>query len=268
MASTPPLKRTKHNQNIREFKISYWPDTYLEDEDEEKFSVLVNLDEINNDKKFEELVCKNFQPIEKSIIQEYTFGCLYFTKDNEEWHRLIPSSETKLFISEEIKDFLVGVKIKVKFGPNEEPIDLFCPPLNELENLYQQNSELFESHNIEHIAQMGDLEAPKFLVTESTYCYKFSDAILVPAYLVNLGDQESLRYWEKLMSFPTWTLLSDFLKEFPSATSVRGVYHPYNSKSKDPTTEDLIDFSQFNNNQQTQTLKDCGFVFDKIYKVL
>lgn len=267
----PPNKKAK--TSIKEFSISYWPIFYLEDDPFEIFSFPVDLDVVTNDEEFEKLVCQKYKQVESLNESCHNFGCLLYTKDIKDtkddatWERLIPDSKTKIFTSAEIKEFVVGVKISFKFTPDETPTDFFCLPTDELDVMYDLNSDFFQQNGIDNMDQLGDLEEPTFSVTGGTYCYVFDSAILVPSYHFHLEEEGSRYYWDKLKSFPIWTPLSELLKDFPSAVSAIGSLHRYLKKSKDINTRDTIDLSVYSSEQTLKTLKECNFIFNKYYKV-
>jgi hypothetical protein len=263
MGRKSPNKKAK--TSVKDFKICYWPTYHLEDDPFEVLSFLVDLDVVTNDKEFEKLASQKYAEAKSS--NDYDFGCLFYTKDTTEeanWERLIPSSDTKIFTSAEIKKFVVGVKISFKFSPGETPTDLFGLPLDELDDMYELNKEFFEKNEIENMDQLGDLEAPTFSVTGGTYCYIFEGAVLVPSYHFHLEEEGSKDYWDKIKSLPIWTPLSELLKDFPSASHATGSLHCYLKKSKDISTRDTIDLSVLS---PEKTLKECGFILNKFYKL-
>lgn len=258
---SPPNKKAK--SSIKEFQISYWPTYYGEDNPFEIISFSVDLDVVTNDEEFEKMASQKHKEVKSS--NDYDFGCLLFTRDDETWEKLIPDSKTKIFASVEIKKFVVGVKISFKFTQDETPTDLFGLPLDELDDMYDLNKDFFQQNGIDNMDELGDLENSTFSVTGGTYCYVFDGALLVPSYHFHLEEEGSRYYWDKIKSIPIWTPLSELLKDFPSASLAIGSYHCYLKISKDISTRDTIDLSALSPTEKS--LKDCGFIFNKFYKL-
>lgn len=260
--SSPPNKKPKLNPKESKFTIKYKFFSDGDVDDYEYLSLIVDPNEYQNDKQFTELVRREY----KKVKQRYSFACLCYTTDNETYKRLIPNEDTKIFASEDIKYFEVGTKLYVKFTPEEEPIEIFGLPLDELGELYGPYEDLFQSNGIQYFGQMGDLECPDFIVTDGTYLEVFSKALLVPSYLIHKGKEEDLQHYENMKAFPVWTKILDLIGEYPFATQVKGSYHPYDRRyKKDPSHRHIIEFKNFHHGEIT--LKECGFNPDLIYTI-